>query len=261
MRKQLVLSIHDATPAHASRVVDICGMLETWGIRRTSVLVIPTYHGGWDLRDHPRFVDALRDLQWHGHEIVLHGFEHTDIQPRRGNPYQRIIRFAYSREGEFYTLDYAAAFARIKQGLDLLSEVGLSPVGFVAPAWLHNADVLDAARDNALRYATSLWGFHDLQRGSMRRAPAICYSPRKLRTAVASALYCDLLSPLIARCQLVRIAIHPGDVTRTPILRSLASAVRRHALKRDLLTYRDLLDSAEMREPGATDLAETTSRS
>lgn len=243
MPRQIVVSVHDVTPAHEMRLRRIFDLLAAWGIVRTSVLVIPNHHRAWDLRDHPAFVDWLHALERQGHEIVLHGLEHADVEPGKGSVRQRVLRRAYSREGEFYTLRYDHAADRIRRGLALFDEIGFHPVGFVSPAWMHNGEVLRAVRDAGLRYATSLWAFLDLQRGQARRAPAVCYSPRRRRTAVTSALYASALSRLIRRDDLVRVAIHPGDVTHPIILRSLAGVLRRCATGREQAAYRDLLIS------------------
>ncbi len=239
--RQIVVSVHDATPAHEANLRRIFDLLDGWEIARTSILVIPKYHGGWDLRDHPAFVDWLRGLEREGHEVVLHGFEHADVEPGKGSVYQRLVRRFYSREGEFYTLNYEAASDRIRRGMEVFDEVGFRPVGFVSPAWMQNGEVLRAVRDAGLRYATSLGGFIDLAGGGFRRAPAVCYSPRRRRTAMTSALYSSALSHLIRRDELVRVAIHPGDVMRPIIVRSLAGVMRRCAKDRAHVAYRDLL--------------------
>jgi uncharacterized protein len=243
MPRQIVVSVHDATPAHEARLRRIFELLSGWGIARTSILVIPRYHGGWNLRDHPDFVSWLRGLEREGHEIVLHGLEHADAEPGKGTLVQRILRRTYSREGEFYTLTYKAAADRLRRGLAAFGEVGFRPAGFVSPAWMHNDEVLRAVRDAGLRYATSLWAFLDLEAGRVRKAPAVCYSPRKRRTAVASALYASALSRVVAGDDLVRVAIHPGDVARPVIVRSLARVLRRLAGGRTQSAYRDLLAS------------------
>lgn len=241
MARQIVVSVHDVTPAHEACLRRIFDLLEEWGIGRTSVLVIPNHHGAWDLRDHPAFVDWLHALEREGHEIVLHGLEHTDVEPGEGTLLERVTRRIYSREGEFYTLSYARASGRIRRGLEVFGEIGFHPLGFVSPAWLQNEEVLRAVRDAGLRYATSLWAFLDLERGLVRNAPAICYSPRKRRTAITSALYGSALSRLVRGRDLIRVAVHPGDVTHPIILRSLKGVLHRCASGRRHAAYRDLL--------------------
>ena len=187
-------------------------------------------------------MDWLHSLEREGHEVVLHGLEHADVEPGKGSFSQRVLRRTYSREGEFYTLDYERAADRIGRGLALFAQIGFHPVGFTAPAWMQNEEVLRALRDAGLAYATALGAYLDLRRGTSRRAPVICYSPRKRRTAVASVLYCSALSPLLRNADLVRVAIHPGDVTHPLIVRSLTRVLRRHASTRQQRAYRDLLE-------------------
>src|ERR1700685_4037837 len=69
------VSIHDVSPACADEfeaALALCARVDS----RPALLVVPNFHGGAPLLDHPRFCERLRGLQSTGHEIFLHGFLH-----------------------------------------------------------------------------------------------------------------------------------------------------------------------------------------
>lgn len=236
-----VVSVHDVTPAHEDQLRRIMAMLVEQGVTRTSILVIPNYHGGWDLRSHPGFIHWLHQLEDDGHEIVLHGFYHMDPTPWAGTLYQKLVRHVYSQEGEFYTLSYQEAMDRITQGLAMFHGIGFTPCGFVSPAWMHNDDVIRAVKQTGFSYLTSLGGFTDLTTGLAIPAPAICFSPRTWTAAYVSTLYCAVLARLIDQDAVVRIAIHPGDIVRPMITSRLLTILDRTRSTRQFVAYRDLV--------------------
>ena len=68
-------------------------------------------------------------------------------------------------EGEFFDLDYDEAFARITRARDEFKAARLSPIGFVAPAWLLNHAGERAARDAGMQYTTRIDSVVDLLTG------------------------------------------------------------------------------------------------
>jgi predicted deacetylase len=236
-----VVSVHDATPAHEAALRSILALLTRHRVPRTSILVVPDYHRGWDLRRHPGFVRWLEELEAAGHEIVLHGLEHEDPTPSAGTPWQRAMRRLYSTEAEFYTLGYKDAMRRIHAGLDSLESLGFRPQGFVAPAWMHSGATLRAARDAGLRYVTTLDGLIDLQDRATVPARAVCFSSRSALRARVTTAYCALLARVTAHDPVVRIAIHPGDMSRPGIVACLDRILARTGAAREFVAYRDLL--------------------
>src|SRR5215470_19052837 len=65
-------------------------------------------------------------------------------------------RLYTAQEAEFLNLDFEAAHFRIRSGKQRLEAVGLLPVGFVAPAWVMNPDVLRAAFDAGMFYSNTV---------------------------------------------------------------------------------------------------------
>ena len=75
----VVVSVHDVTPAHESRIERIYDMFSELGVDRYALLVVPNYHGAWRLDQHPGFVEDLRRRQQGGAEIFLHGLGEIEV--------------------------------------------------------------------------------------------------------------------------------------------------------------------------------------
>lgn len=239
-----MVSVHDVTPAHEQALRRILAILAERGVGRASLLVVPDHHGAWDLRAHPRFAEWLRRLGEQGHEVVLHGLEHREPAPPPGPPWRRLLRRLETTEGEFATLGYQEARARLARGLEILASIGFGPQGFAAPGWMQNGDVVRAVRDAGLRYFTSLRGLTDLERGVTLRARPVCFSSRSAIRAVVTTAYCAVLSRWNEAEPVLRIAVHPGDLTRNVILSRLLAILGRARATRRFVAYRDLLERA-----------------
>src|SRR3712207_5281558 len=131
----LLVSIHDVTPAFASRVFQLWDLCSSQGVT-PALLVVPNWHGAWPLEGYPDFVEWIRSRAASDAEVVLHGERHDEV----GLP--RSLTDAWRAwgntdgEGEFLSLDAPAARQRLCRGLERLRQLGLEPTGFVAPAWL-----------------------------------------------------------------------------------------------------------------------------
>ncbi len=162
-RRSFVVSLHDVAPCTREASARIIEALQRAGIRTTSLLVVPNYHRQGSATEDKNFVSWLRDLEARGYEIVIHGYFHE--RPRRVD--ERIkekfmTRFYTQDEGEFFDLDYDEAFARITRARDEFEAARLSPIGFVAPAWLLNHAGERAARDAGMQYITRIDSVVDL---------------------------------------------------------------------------------------------------
>ena len=136
-RDFLVVSIHDVAPASRELVDEMITMLGHRGVRVCSLLVVPDYHHQGLFTKDRQFVSWLRDLEVDGPRSVIHGYFHE--RPRRPEESLRdkfLTRFYTKHEGEFYDLDYEEALQRITQARDEFRAAGLTPRGFIAPAWL-----------------------------------------------------------------------------------------------------------------------------
>ena len=143
----------------------------------TSLLVVPNYHRQGSATEDKNFVSWLRDLEARGYEIVIHGYFHE--RPRRAGERIKekfITQFYTQDEGEFFDLDYDEAFARITRARDEFEAARLSPIGFVAPAWLLNHAGERAARDAGMQYITRIDSVVDLLTDQRELTRSLVYS-------------------------------------------------------------------------------------
>jgi len=239
-REFLVTSIHDVAPSTQPTADKILADLAKCGVRSCSLLVVPDYHHqGGSMQDR-RFVDWLRDLESSGHEIVIHGYFHQRPRQARENVVDKLVtRFYTQNEGEFYDLGYDDALQRIKRARDEFRAAGLSPRGFVAPAWLINDESERAARDAEMEYTTRLGDVRDLRSGEIFPAHSLVYSVRSSWRRATSLAWNATLSRLLKNKPLMRLSIHPPDYSHLAIWRQIMALVRAAQNVRTSTTYQD----------------------
>jgi hypothetical protein len=236
-----LLSLHDVTPAHDRLVRTAIDEIASWGAGFPALLVVPDYHGGWPMANHPDFVEFLRQAKQSGGEILLHGYDH--LAPRRAPPSAGLIEKAKERlltagEGEFQHLGFSMAVDRLQKGRTAIKDaLGWTPKGFVAPAWLEH-------RETEMALQTAEFEFHenhlyiDLIR-SRRRVfvPAITFTARSPRRTKASLLFAmGLKTALGGRCP-VRLALHPLDFASSALIAAIRDLVERISANRDWISY------------------------
>ncbi len=232
----LIVSIHDVTPPHWVQVKEILERLSTMGVRKRSLLVIPNFRGQWRVNEHPGFVEWLSDCHREGDEIVLHGYEHVEVQRAQGIR-DRIKNRLYTKgEGEFLSFNYEEARNRIQAGIELFTEVGLKSHGFVAPAWLISQPALRATKDLGFEYTNSYLKICDLPRGKSILAPTMVFGPGNLNEDLSLRLQ-QLLSKLIRGRSVVRIVIHPPCVENSRRFEGILTIVREQLSRHRPVTY------------------------
>lgn len=216
---RLLVSIHDVTPAFARQVEGLWDVCAARSIT-PALFVVPSWHGEFPLEDDPRFCAWLRRCKAAGAEIFLHGERHDEVGSERS--WRDALRAfgRTNREGEFLTLTRASARNRIARGIRRLRALGLDPVGFVAPAWLARRDCLDAVADVGLRFSEDTHYIHLHDRATRVRVPVIRWSARTLFRAHASVAVAAWTRN-VARHPLMRVALHPRDLSSRPVRRSV----------------------------------------
>lgn len=243
MTGALVVSLHDVCPRTQAACQAILTLLDRLGIRRRSLLVIPCDPGG-AADEVPAFAGWLRERAAAGDEIVQHGLHHhrRDQPPLRGGP-ARLDALLARGAGEFLGLDYAAARDRLEAGRRRLVALGLEPIGFVAPAWLYSSAAAAAVRDAGFAYLTTHLRLRDLRRGRDHWSFGISNRPGPLGPDLLGRAVNEILWAAHLPAPLVRIAIHPADLSfHRPIAHTL-SLLRRLATRR-AVTYAEYLDAA-----------------
>jgi predicted deacetylase len=235
-----VISVHDIAPSTQPIAEKIIAELNRHGVRVCSLLVVPNYHHRGAAMQDRQFVTWLRDLEAAGHEVVIHGYFHNRPRVEGENWRTKFItRFYTHEEGEFYDLDYDEAFERIKAARDEFLGAGLTPRGFVAPAWLLSSDAERAARDAEMEYTTRLRTVLDLRFGETFPARSLVYSVRSSWRRVVSLAWNGLLGAMLKNTPLLRLSIHPVDYDHPAIWRQIVDLIRKMDGLRTPTTYRD----------------------
>jgi predicted deacetylase len=235
----VLVSIHDVTPALAP------GVARLWQLcieRRVTpaLLVVPDWHGAWPLDRHPEFVEWLRARAADGAEIVLHGERHDEAGlPRRmGDSLRAWGRTA--REAEFLTLDAGSAAERIARGLTCLRRLGLSPVGFVPPAWLAREEGHRAVGAAGLGFSEDQRIVRLFPSGRTLWSPVVRWSARSATRAWGSVAVARARWTLQRRAPLVRLALHPQDLAHPATARSLGVNLDRWLTVHQPISYSSL---------------------
>jgi predicted deacetylase len=245
----LLLSLHDVAPPFQRQLHELWLMCVTRGVR-PALLVVPNWHGEHPLQCNTRFVDWLYARVDQGARIFLHGERHDEAGSvrRLSDEWRALGRTA--REGEFLSLGDSEASARIGRGLEVLARCGLSPIGFVPPAWLARSDAREAARDAGLALFEDERRIHWLREGRSERSAALRWSTRSRWRADLSALVAEARWVTERQAPLVRLALHPADVDDAVVRRSLDRALDRWLSVRSADGYGSLL-SASRPHPGS----------
>ena len=239
-QKPLVVSVHDVAPPTRGPCEKIIAELAKKGVRVTSLLVVPDYHHTGRAMADRGFVQWLRDLETAGHEIVLHGYFHQRPRGEKESLGAKFITRTYtSGEGEFFDLAYDEALQRITRAREEFTAAGLTPRGFIAPAWLLCAEAERAATDAEMEYTTRLTSIRDLRTGRTTGARSLVYSVRNSWRRAASLLWNAMLARAVADSPLVRLSLHPPDLAQANIWSQITQLAARLAEARTPTTYRD----------------------
>ena len=239
-REALIVSVHDVAPATQSTVAEIVRELSVHHVPVCSLLVVPNYHHRGSFSEDRAFVRWLQDLESHGHEVVIHGYFHQRPRHDGENLPEKFFTRLYTRdEGEFYDLDYDESLRRITRAREEFVRAGLTPRGFIAPAWLLGPAAERAAVEAQMEYTTRLTTVRDLRSGDNFSARTLVYSVRSGWRRAASLAWNALLARQLAGAPLARVSIHPTDREYREIWRQVLRFTDRLVEDRTVTTYRD----------------------
>ena len=239
-RAALVVSLHDVAPATQAPVEEMLRALSRHHVPVCSLLVVPNYHHGGSFGEDRAFVRWLQELETQGHEIVIHGYFHQ--RPRREGeslPEKFFTRLYTNDEGEFYDLEYDEALRRITLARDEFAAAGLTPRGFIAPAWLLGSEAERAASEAEMEYTTRLTEVRDLRSGERFPARTLVYSVRSGWRRAASLAWNGLLAYRLGGSSLARVSLHPPDLRHPEIWEQVLRLTDRLVETRTVTTYRD----------------------
>lgn len=226
---RFLVALHDVTPARAREVTTLWALCEQHDVR-PALFVVPSWHGGHHLEEHPAFVRWITRRAEEGAEVFLHGERHDERGLRRG--LGDALR-AFGRtdgEGEFLTLRADEARRRIERGVRRFHALGLDPIGFVPPAWLARPETHASVSSLGLLFSEDDGRIHLHQRASSIPSPVVRWSARSAWRAALSVgiarvrIHLEATSP-------IRVALHPADlgsrVVRRSVERTLAACNER----------------------------------
>jgi predicted deacetylase len=241
MKRTALYSLHDVTPAHGDLVLRGIDHLRQLGANKLTVLVVPDFHGRAPLSRHRDFVRALLQHLQPGDEVALHGYLHrADSWPSAGLAKWK-SQLLTAGEGEFAALTWHQAAERMVDGLEMVQDTLQRPVqGFVAPAWLDNPAVRQAASDLGLRWCEDHLWIRDLRGHRKLYAPAVSLASRTLLRRLGSVAQAYAGSVALAAAPVVRLAVHPLDHTRPELVDAIEQVAGRWGRTHTPGVYRDL---------------------
>lgn len=241
--KRLLVSIHDVGPASGGEVEQLAARLgDLLGGARFAMLVVPDHWGERPLAGDRAFAARLRAWADEGVEMFVHGWYHRDRGEHAGLAGFK-ARHLTAGEGEFLGLSQSEAARRMADGKALIEDIIGRPVaGFVAPAWLYGPGALAALAAAGFALAEDhmrVW--RPASGATLARGPVITWASRtRLRTA-SSLAFAALARTALQPLKTVRIAVHPGDVTKPSLLASIDRTIAAFARSRPASRYASLL--------------------
>lgn len=216
----LVVSLHDVAPSKAELCRRWLDELEQLNIR-VSLLVVPGYWNGQHLDSSPSFIEWLQSAQSRGHEIVMHGYQHSSDPSfpisRRRAAFGRLVARGCE---EFWNLPFSEAKRRLHLGLSDLQRIGFAPKGFIAPGWLMSPDSYLAIRAVGFEYTTTHHEIIEINGSSRERVFVLSQRPQSLLSKPGIAFNSVVSSALIGAKRDFRLAIHPNDLVNRKIRQS-----------------------------------------
>ena len=237
-RPALLASIHDVSPLTLGACQEAARLLnEAAGLtaRDLTLLVIPFHEGSARLDRHPETVRWLRGLVDAGATVVWHGLTHR--MPRAGfNPASWFWGYGFARgQGELYRSDCAEVERRLSEGREILNAAGLreATTCFVPPAWLLSSaarravdaagfdwiELLDGIQSPTGTRAKRLIGWGSLNAVEATATTAFAFLQR--HRAPADTRFC----------------VHPADMRRPAVCRSIATTARALREQLEPLSY------------------------
>ena len=233
---QVLVSLHDVTPAHQARLEQAEALLASVGVSRVAYLLVPEYHGAHPIEHDQVFGGWCRRARPFAVDWVLHGYYHREdsstARAHRPLAHRFARRLLTAGEGEYLALDATRQRERLARGRDVVSAVtGVVPAAFVPPAWLSNDALAPALRDLGFRYTEDHWRIFDVRRGDNHSCPVITWATRSVVRRVGSRVVCPMSLQILRWREAIRVAIHPFDMdhpkTAEQIRRLLGSALER----------------------------------
>lgn len=242
---------HDVSPAQEKAIKDKRLELEDLGVDKLNILIVPNWHGQYDLRKHNKFVDWLLERYEKGDELLLHGCYH-ESHKRKGH-YLSVVdhimgEWIAGGQAEFQNFTYDEAARIINISKKILKEAGLLEkiTGFVPPWWQIREEAIKAVKEAGFDFVISAtpaeiflkqqvpirW----FKTGKIDRSYEISSEPKKPLSYFTRG-YGRFAEIKYQNSELIRVAYHPPDDFNEDLAGFQDSLVKRLLSKRKLVTY------------------------
>lgn len=243
--RRLLVSIHDVAPCFESEVDRLADLIDArLGPARYAMLVVPDHWGRAPLAQAPAFQARLRGWAERGVEMFVHGWFHRDSSRHQGAAGFK-ARHMTAGEGEFLGLSHADALQRMADGKALIEDViGRPAAGFIAPAWLYGSGAMQALAECGFPLAEDhfrVWrpGHEDKP---LAKGPVVTWASRSTMRTASSLAFAALARPALQPLKTLRLAVHPGDVTKPSIVGSVDATLRAFSRRHVPGRYADLIE-------------------
>ncbi|HKT86253.1 MAG TPA: polysaccharide deacetylase family protein [Novosphingobium sp.] len=244
--KRLLASIHDVGPRFEPQVEQLVDLLgRRLGELQFAMLVVPDHWGSAPLRGDKSFQAKLRAWSDAGVEMFVHGWFHRDSARHSGTAGFK-ARHMTAGEGEFLGLDEAAALRLMQDGKALVEDViGRETAGFIAPAWLYGEGARAALRRAGFALAEDHWKVWEAGSDAvLASGPVITWASRSRTRTASSLAFAALARQVLPFATTVRIAVHPGDVSKPSLVASIDATLCRFVRSHRPARYSELRDRA-----------------
>ncbi|MDF2386661.1 polysaccharide deacetylase family protein [Nostoc ellipsosporum NOK] len=240
--RRLLASIHDVSPRHEPAIDRLVEELASSGVERPAMLVVPDFWREAEIRPGSPFAARLRRWAEDGVEMFLHGYSHLD-EAEHASWQDRVKASRMTAgEGEFLGLDAEEAERRIRAGRTLIEDITGRPIaGFIAPAWLYGDGAHSAMKTLGIALAEDHMRVWAPDTGRIfLKSPVITWATRT-RARMLSSLAVASVARTIPLPRVVRLGVHPGDVTVPATLSSIRRTVAKIARTHVPSQYRDMV--------------------
>ncbi len=241
--KRLLASIHDVHPGSIDAVERLSAQFERHlGGPRFAMLVVPDHWGQNPVAGNRVFKARLRAWADSGIEMFVHGWFHQDRSEHSGVAALK-ARHMTASEGEFLGLSEKEAAQRMRDGKALVEDAIGGPVaGFIAPAWLYGPGAMAALEKGGFALAEDHMKVWEPATGSvLAKGPVLTWASRSSARTASSLIAAALGRAFLHGLPTVRIAVHPGDITKQSIVDSIDRTLAAFASRRAIGRYADLL--------------------
>ncbi len=226
MNQYLIVSINDVSPAFSSELDEIIKELDSRGITRRSLFVIPNMENAAPISSSKKLSEILIN-EAVTNELCLHGYNHS----KKGN------------DREFKYLDYFSAYEKIMQGLEEIDKLGLETKGFVPPFFKISKEGIKAVKERFEFLVTNPKIF-DLKNNKEYSSIPLWYWPYNQTIDKIFRLYNSFLENIyLKKNDLIRVDIHPQDIWNSKPLDCALKTISSLSEERKLVSHIEYLEN------------------